>query len=183
MRSTRSSADSWSPRSLATAGLLIALGAVLGLVESALLPPLPVPGVRIGIANIAVVMAVALLGSRKALAVSVLRVIVVAMATGSFGGPSMLLAMAGAVCAWCAMSALASRGATFSVVGWSVAGAAAHVGGQLSVASVLTGSAAPLLFTPVSLALALACGLAVGFASRLLLSRLPLTGYVEVVGS
>jgi len=183
VRSTRSFADAWSPRTLATAGLLVALGAVLGLVESALVPPLPVPGVRLGIANIAVVMALALLGSRKALAVSVLRVLVVGIAAGSIGGPSTVLALAGAICAWAAMAALAARGATFTVAGWSVAGAAAHVLGQLAAASVLTGSIAPLTFAPVSLALSLACGLAVGFAARLLFSRLPLTANVEVVGS
>lgn len=183
MRSTRSSADIWSPRSLVVMGLLVALGAVLGLVESALLPPLPIPGVRLGIANIAVVLALTLLGSREALAVSILRVLVVGVAAGSLGGPSMVLGLSGAVCAWSVMAALASRGATFSVVGWSVAGAAAHVAGQLAAASVLTGSPAPLFIAPLSLVLALACGLAVGFASRLLLSRLPLTAHVEVVGS
>lgn len=183
MRSTRSSARGWSTRALATAGLLVALGAVLGLVESALVPPLPVPGVRIGIANIAVVLALALLGPRKALAVSVLRVIVVGIAAGTLGGPSLLLALAGALCAWAVMAVLSVRGGVFSVVGWSVAGAAAHVGGQLLAASALTASPAPLLFAPVSLGLALVCGLAVGFAARLLLSRLPLAVNVEVLGS
>lgn len=183
MRSTLSSGRGWPPRELALAGLLVALGAVLGLVESALLPPLPVPGVRIGIANIAVVLALALLGPRKALAVSVLRVVVVSVAAGTLGGPALVLALAGALWAWVAMASLSARGASFSVVGWSVAGAAAHVVGQLMVASALTGSPAPLLFAPVSIGFALICGLAVGFATRLLLSRLPLAVKVEVPGS
>lgn len=183
MRSTQLSARSWSSRALATAGLLVALGAVLGLLESSLMPSLPVPGVRIGIANIALVLALVLLGPRKALAVSVLRVVVVGIAAGTLGGPSLLLALAGTLCAWAAMAVLSARGAAFSVVGWSVAGAAAHVVGQLFVASALTGSPAPLLLAPLSIGLALVCGLAIGFSVRLLLSRLPLTVNVEVIGS
>jgi heptaprenyl diphosphate synthase len=183
MRSTPSSARGWSPRALAVAGLLVALGAVLGLVESALIPPLPVPGVRIGVANVAIVLALALLGPRKALAVSVLRVVVVGIAAGTLGGPSLLLALAGALCAWATMTALSLRGDTFSVVGWSVAGAAAHVVGQLLAASALTGSFAALFFAPLSITLALACGLSIGLSARLLLSRLPLAGYVKVIGS
>ncbi len=182
MRSTRWSADGETTRSLATAGLLVALGAVLGLVESSILPPLPVPGVRLGLANIAVVLALFLLGPRKALVVSILRVVLVGMAAGSLGGPAGLLALAGAVCAWAVMAGMASRGDAFSVVGWSVAGAAAHVIGQLVAACLVVGSAAPLLFAPVSLALSLGCGLSVGYSVRLLLSRLPLKVRAEVTG-
>jgi NhaP-type Na+/H+ or K+/H+ antiporter len=48
------------------------------------------------------------------------------------------------------------------------------VSAQLVVASLFTGTAAPLLLAPVSLLLALACGLVIGYSSRLLLTRLPL---------
>jgi heptaprenyl diphosphate synthase len=182
VRSMRSSAETWSARTLATVGLLVALGAVLGLVESMLLPPIPVPGVRLGVANIAVVLALALVGPRKALAVSMLRVVVVGMAAGSLGGPSGLLALAGALCAWGAMAFLSRWPASFSVVGWSVAGAAAHVLGQLLAACALTCTSAPMLFVPVSLAASLGCGLAVGCSARLLLSRLPLARAMEAAG-
>jgi heptaprenyl diphosphate synthase len=182
MRSTRSYADGASVRALATTGLLVAMGAVLGLVESALLPALPVPGVRLGLANVAVVLALSLLGPARALAVSLLRVLVVAIATASLGGPAGLLATCGAVAAWCAMAALWRFGATFSVIGWSVAGSAAHVAGQLLAACVVTGTLAPLLLSPLSLALAAVCGLAIGYSARLLLSRLPLSRAVEVAG-
>jgi heptaprenyl diphosphate synthase len=182
MRSTRSFADASPARALATAGLLVAIGAVLGLVESTLLPALPVPGIRLGIANVAVVLALALVGPRKALAVSILRVVVVGIAAGSLGGPAGILAVSGAICAWAAMALLSRRPAVFSVVGWSVAGAAAHVLGQLAVACLITGSAAPLLFAPLSLAASLGCGLAIGYSARLLLSRLPLALAMEAAG-
>jgi heptaprenyl diphosphate synthase len=141
-----------------------------------------VPGVRLGVANLAIVLALSLLGPRKALVVSILRVVVVGIAAGSLGGPAGVLAASGAVCAWAGMALLSRRSTTFSVVGWSVAGAAAHVLGQLAAACLVTGSAAPLFFAPLSLAASLGCGLAIGYSARLLLSRLPLAIAVEAVG-
>ena len=181
MRSTPSSADRRSSlRTAVTAGLLIALGSVLGYVESVLVPALPVPGVRLGLANVVVVLALAVLGARGAFVVTLGRVVVTAALVGSLGGPATLLATTGALASWAIMVGLARAGGRFSVIGWSVAGAAAHVAGQLAVASVMVGTGAPLLFAPVSLALALGCGLAVGCCSRLLLSRIPVAVGMEV---
>lgn len=171
MRPTRSFADA---RVLASTALLIALGAVLGLVEGSVVPPLPVPGVRLGLANIAVVLALALLGPGPALRVGMGRVLIVALAGGTLGGPAFAMALLGALAAWGVMAALARFSPDVSPLGWSVAGAAAHVLAQLVVVAVLLGTAAPLLMAPLSLALALFCGLAVGYSTRLLLSRLPL---------
>ncbi len=169
----RPTPSSGSARAVATVAMLVAVGAILGIVETALVPSLPVPGVRLGLANLAVVLALPLVGRAGALRVSILRVLVVALATGAFGGPGFAMALAGAVASWVAMAWLAGR-ASVSPIGWSVGGAAAHVSAQLVVASIVTGTAAPLLLAPVSLLLALACGLVIGYSSRLLLARLPL---------
>ena len=112
---------------LASTALLVALGAILGLVEGAVIPPLPVPGVRIGLANIAVVLALALLGPGPALRVGVGRVLIVALAGGTLGGPAFAMALVGALAAWGVMAALARFAPGVSPLGWSVAGAAAHV--------------------------------------------------------
>lgn len=159
-------------RTVATA-LLLAVAAVLGYLESVLVPPLPIPGLRIGLANVAVVFALATLGPRAAVTVSLGRVFVVALATGSLASPVFALSFGGALAALVVMVALASAGSHFSVIGWSVGGSAAHVAGQLLVATMLVGSGAPLALAPVSLALSLPVGLAVGYITRLLLSRIP----------
>lgn len=170
MRPMRSYADA---RTLTTVALLVAVGAVLGLVESSIIPALPVPGVRLGLGNLAVVLALSLVGRAAALRVSALRVVIVAVATGALGGPGFAMAVAGALASWAVMSLL-SRLRGVSAIGWSVGGAAAHVLAQLFVASWIAGSAAPLLLSPIALALAVSCGLVIGYSSRLLLSRLPL---------
>jgi heptaprenyl diphosphate synthase len=169
----RPTPSSGSARMVATVAMLVAVGAILGIVETALAPAIPVPGVRLGLANLAVVLAVALVGRGAALRVTLLRVLVVALATGSLGGPAFAMALAGAVASWAVMAWL-STFRSVSPIGWSVGGAAAHVGAQLLVASALTGTVVPLLLAPLSLLLALGCGLVIGYSSRLLLSRLPL---------
>ncbi|MDO8963050.1 MAG: Gx transporter family protein [Coriobacteriia bacterium] len=170
MRPTPSSAETGA---LVATAMLVAVAAVLGLLESAVFPPLPVPGVRLGVANLAVVLALAYLGPRRALQVSLGRVLIVGLAAGTLGGPGALMALAGALASWGAMSALARWAPDVSPLGWSVAGAAIHVLAQLAAAAVLAGTPAPLLLAPISLGLALACGLAVGYCASLLLSRLP----------
>lgn len=162
-----------SAHHLVSGALLLALAALLGYLESVLLPPLPVPGLRLGLANVAIVLALAMHGPRVAAAVSLGRVLIVALATGTLGGPAFLLSLAGACVALAAMVLLASLGPTFSVVGWSVLGSAAHVTGQLIVASLLVSSSAPLALLPVSLGLSVPLGLAVGSTVRLLISRIP----------
>jgi heptaprenyl diphosphate synthase len=174
MRSTLSFAEHTPARRIAYVGALTALACVLSLAETAMLPPLPVPGVRLGLANLAVVLALALLGPRDAFVVSIGRVILTSAFAGTIGGPAFLLALGGALSAWAVMCTLARAGETFSVVGWSVAGSAAHIAGQLVLAALLTSAAAVVSFVPLSLALAIPSGLAIGFTARLLFSRLPL---------
>lgn len=159
-------------RAIARTGLLVTAAAVLGYLEATMMVPMPVAGLRLGLANVAVLIAFAAVGPANALLVSLGRVLLVGLATGTLFGPVGLMSVVAALAAWCAM-ALAYRWTGFSVAGWSMAGSTAHVMAQLGVASLLVGTPAPLLMTPVSLALALATGLAIGFVSNLLLVRIP----------
>lgn len=153
---------------------LLALACSLGLVESLLLPPLPVPGLKLGLANLAILAALVTIGPARALVISLGRVVIVGLATGSLFGPVGLLSLAGAIFAWAAMAAAMRLGReSLSVVGLSLAGAAAHVAGQLAAASALTGSLAPLYLAPLSLGLGILSGLLIGYSARLLLSRIP----------
>jgi heptaprenyl diphosphate synthase len=158
---------------IARTGLLLASAAVLGYLETVFLPGLPVPGVRLGLGNLAVLLAFAVVGPRNALAVAAGKVLIVALATSTLFGPITALSGTAALAAWCATALVYARGEEFSPIGWSMAGSTAHVGAQLVVASLLTGTTAPLLMAPVSLALALVAGIIMGALARLLLARIP----------
>ncbi len=169
----RSLADGRGSYPAAATAMLLAVAVVLGMLETTLVPPFPVPGVRLGLANVAVIVALAAFGPKHAAFVSIGRVFLVGLATGTLGGPTFLLSAAGALFSLATMWALSTRGAVFSEVGWSVGGAAAHVVGQLVVAALIVGSPAPLALAPLSLALSLPAGLTIGYSARLLLSRIP----------
>lgn len=170
---TLSHADSRS-MVVARIAVLAAMGSVLGYAETVLMPASPFPGLRLGLANLAVLIAFALLGSSAALAVTLMRVFIVGLATGSLLAPTGALSLAGALAAWFAISLVMHTGGdAFSVVGWSVAGSTAHVLAQLGAACMLVGSVYPLALAPVSLVAAVCAGVAIGWCARVLLSRVP----------
>jgi heptaprenyl diphosphate synthase len=119
---------------VARLGMLLGIALALYAVESAL--PSPFPFLRIGLANIATLIALITLGFADALAITVLRVIVASLVVGTFLGPGFGLAMAGGVAGVVGMG-LAARFALppLSVVGVSVVGAVLHNLAQLGVLS------------------------------------------------
>jgi heptaprenyl diphosphate synthase len=159
-------------RRVAAGSALLAVACVLGLVEAAL-PGVPfAPWLRFGFANIAVVIALALFGVKMAAVVSVGRVGIVGLATGSLLGPTSVLAAAGALASLVAMWVLARHVPGTSPVGWSAAGSAAHVAAQLLAASVLLGSGSLLVLVPPSMLVALVLGALVGYLALIAASRL-----------
>ena len=83
-------------RRLATYGLLIAVAFLFSYIEALLPLSLGIPGVKLGLANLAVVLTMALLSRREAWAVALVRILLVGF---TFGNPySMLYALCGGVC-------------------------------------------------------------------------------------
>jgi len=162
-----------STRRAAVGAALLACACVLGLLESSLPPLLPAPWLRLGLANIAVVAALAVAGRRTAVIVAMGRVFLVGLATGTLAGPVTLIAGAGAVASVGVMCLLESFGTRYSMLGWSAAGSAAHVLAQFGVAAVLLRSSALLSLAPPSILIALCLGAGVGLLARTVVSRLP----------
>ena len=110
--------------------MLTAVAMILSYVES-LLPSVGIPGVKMGLANIAVIFALFRFGWKEAAALSLVRVVLVSLLFGSVG--AMLYSLAGAVLSLAVM-ALLRRIDRFSTVGISVAGGVAHNAGQILMA-------------------------------------------------
>jgi heptaprenyl diphosphate synthase len=163
-------ARSATTHALTTAALLMALASVLGLLEASL--PVPIPGARLGLANVAVVLALVMLGPSRALVVSLGRVAIVSLAAGTAGGPIFMLAVAGAFASWAGMCLVMRLFAGATVVGISAAGGVVHVFSQLAVASLLAGTASVFAVGTVSLSAGLLFGIATGLIARLVISRM-----------
>lgn len=163
-------------------GLLVAIGLVLQIVESSLPPLLPIPGARLGLANLATVIALFFLGPAEALEVTVMRTLLGGLLRGSLVG--MALGMSGGLAAWAVMSALYLLYPTpFSITGISVAGAAAFNTAQLGMAVLLVNYSGLWYYLPYLLLVSVPTGIFIGVTARRLgqaLVRYTDEGYVEI---
>ena len=125
--------------------MLTAVAMILSYVES-LLPQIGIPGVKMGLANIAVIFALFRFGWKEAAALSLVRVLLVSLLFGSVG--AMLYSLAGAVLSLAVM-ALLRRIDRFSTVGISVAGGVAHNAGQILMAMLILQTKQLLVYLPV----------------------------------
>ena len=158
-----------STKKLTALALLTTTAMILSYVES-LLPSVGVPGVKLGLANIAVIFALFRLGGKSALAVSLVRVFMVTMLFGSMS--ALLYSLAGAALSLGVM-ALLRRTDRFSTVGVSVAGGVAHNAGQILMAMLLLGTARLAYYYPVLVISGVAGGIFTGLAAALLIRRVP----------
>ena len=160
-----------APR-LARTALLAGFGLVMFLFESIL--PRPLPWAKPGLANIATLLALYLLGAASAWAVTLLRVLLGSFFIGSFLNPGFWLSLAGGGAATALMITIKKYASTqFSVIGISLAGALAHVLAQIAVAGWLIVRRVEIVYLlPAMLWPALFAGFVVGVAAFLLLERL-----------
>ena len=150
---------------LTRAGLLTALALIIFVLEAQLPPLVPIPGIKLGLANIGVLITLYLLGPWYAAAVSIVRVVLNGVL---FTGVSaMLYSMAGAVLALAVMIPLRACG-RFGSVGVSVGGAVAHIAGQLAAAHFVTRTGAVWAYAPLLTAAACAAGAVNGTAAALI---------------
>ena len=155
-------------KKIAAMGLMVALAMALSWVEVLIPLPVSVPGVKLGLANLAVIFTLCRIGVRAAWAVSLLRVALVSITFGN--AYSLWYSLAGAVLSLLVM-ALLRRSEKFSLLGVSVAGAVCHNLGQIAVAALVLGSASMVYYLPVLLVSGIAAGVCIGAAAAVLVRR------------
>ena len=156
---------------LALCAVLVALALALSYTERFIPLQLlvPLPGVKLGLANTVTLIALYLLGRRSAFGVLISRCILGAL----FGGVTgLLFSVTGGIFALCLMS-LAKNARHFSLYGVSVFGAAAHNIGQIIAAMLLMRSVYIAAYLPYLLLVAVFTGLATGTATAGVLRILP----------
>ena len=121
-------------RRLTTFALLASLAMILSFIESRIPAFVAIPGVKVGLANIAVLFALYRLGTKEAILISVIRIIAVSML---FGTPiSAIYSLGGALVSFTVMILL-KKLTPATEVSVSVAGAVGHNIGQIVVACIL----------------------------------------------
>ena len=97
--------------------------------------PSPIPWLRVGLANIITLTALLVFDFRTAMMITLIRVILGSLFTGTFLGPSFILSLGGGVCGTCSMGVMLMLSRKlFGPVGLSVIGALFHNAAQLFLA-------------------------------------------------
>ena len=157
-------------KSLALLGVCTAVALVLSYVES-LFPPIwaAVPAIKMGLPNIVIVFLLYRLSAKHAAAVSLVRVLAVALLFGNT--MTLWYSLAGAVLSLSAM-ALLKKTDRFSTVGVSVVGGVCHNLGQILVAMAVLQTAEIGYYMIVLTVTGTVAGVLIGLAGALLLDRL-----------
>lgn len=158
-------------RQLTLCAVLTAMALALSYLEN-LFPislAVPIPGVKLGLANIVTLFALYALGPAQALLILAARCLLGAMFAGNVN--ALVFSLMGGVTAMLVMTGL-SRLRRLSVYGVSVGGAAAHNCGQVGAAILTLGSAAPLYYLPVLLGVSLFTGALTGLVAACLFRAL-----------
>ena len=155
-------------KKLTTLAILTALAMILSFVESLVPPIVPIPGIKIGLCNVAILFVLYKLGVKEACLVSIIRVVLVSMLFGNF--QSMLFSLAGAALSLTAMTLL-KKVPRFSLIGVSVAGAVSHNIGQIIMACIIMETNIIVYYLPFLLISGIVTGIVIGIVGALLLNR------------
>jgi heptaprenyl diphosphate synthase len=137
--------------------------------------PTPIPWLRLGLANIITLVALMLYGFRTAMLVTLIRVVLASIFTGTFLGPSFLLSLGGGISSTVAMGmVLIMTRRLFGPVGLSLWGALFHNAAQLGLAYLvfIQRIEAILLIAPVVLLIGTITGLMNGIVAGLLMKNI-----------
>lgn len=156
-------------KKLVTMALFVTTAFMLSYIESLFPFFFGVPGMKLGLANLAVVCALYLYGWREALMVNVLRIILAGLLFGNMF--SILFSLGGAIVSFVCMMAAKRLG--LSLYGVSMAGGVFHNVGQLLIAAFLVQTVEVGYYAPFLLIAGLVTGLLIGAIGKELLRRIP----------
>ena len=152
--------------------LAVLTAAALGIfIIEAQIPPLaPIPGIKLGLANVITLWALYALGARDAGLVLAARILLGALFAGS--ATALLYSAAGGALCFGLQLLLKRAAGEKNIWALGVLGAVAHNAGQLVCAAAVTGSAAVFAYAPVLTASACATGLFTGLIANTLYTKL-----------
>ena len=151
-------------RKLIYLSLLSALGIVLGLFESVIPLPVAIPGARLGLSNIVVLVTIVAIGYKEGFFVSIFKTVILALVTGAVS--SFFFSLGGALLSSFAMIISHKFLRKYlSLIGISEIGSFFHNLGQVLVASFIMKTTAILAYLPLLVILGIFTGFFVGLAS------------------
>jgi heptaprenyl diphosphate synthase len=158
-------------KKLTVLALCIALAMIMSFIESQIPAFVAIPGIKAGLANIAVVFVLYKLGWKEAALVSLIRVFLIGILFGT--GVSLLYSAAGAVLSLLGMVLLKKTG-LFSTVAVSVTGGVLHNIGQIAMACFLLETNVIKYYLPFLILSGVVAGIVIGLVSAMMVQRITL---------
>ena len=153
---------------IALLGVLTAATIVIAIAES-FIPSIGIPGVKLGLANIMILITLYELGILEAIGINVARVFVVSLVRGTFLSMGFFMSLTGAVFSLGIMILFYLLIKKFSIIGVSVIGSLFHVFGQILVAIFYLGTGYIIYYLPVISISAIVTGVLVGITAKLII--------------
>lgn len=151
--------------------ILVAIGLGLSLIESMIPLPIMIPGARLGLSNMVVLVTLVVFGLKEGIIVSLLKSVVLMLVTGSVS--SFIYSISGALLSSLAMSiSYKYFSKTFSLIGISIIGALFHNFGQITVASLMMNNMRIYTYLPFLMLTSLFTGYFVGISSIYIVKNL-----------
>ena len=166
-----------SSKRLALCAVLAAVALTIFVAESQIPPVVPMPGVKLGLANIVTLVAMVLLGRRDALAVLAVRLILGAAFTGGFS--AFMFSAVGGLFAYIVMAALVGVFPEKMLWVVSVLAALAHNAGQILVAVFVTGTPGIAVYMLILAASGVVTGAFTGLAGMFLIRAVRKSGLLK----
>ena len=154
---------------LAYLGVFTSLALILAFVESQIPPLMAIPGVKLGIPNIAILFILYKVGWKEAALVNLVRVFIVGLLFGSL--VSIMYSFAGAFLSLFGMILL-KKSNWFSCVTVSVIGGILHNVGQIIMACLVTVTSELMYYLPVLIISGTVAGILIGIVAGILLKRM-----------
>lgn len=153
--------------------MLIAISILFHLIESMIPVPVPIPGFKLGLANIVGLIALYLYDARIMLGVNALRVVLASLMRGMIFAPGFWLSLTGVILSSFA-AILAKKYSPMTIFGVSMASSAFHVIGQVIAVTFIYQQFLMGALLPVLLLLSIPTGLFTGLLAKQVLERIKL---------
>ena len=153
----------------AQVGMLVAAAFVLGYVESLLPIYFGIPGIKLGLSNIVVLLCLYEGTAKEAFGIALVRIVLTGLTFGNFS--TMAYSLAGGIFSFLVMFLL-KKSNVFSVYGVSIAGGVSHNIGQIAVAVLVLQTGLLMYYLPFLLVAGCVAGACIGFVGGILVKRL-----------
>lgn len=157
-------------KKLTRMALLTTVALIIFMVEAQIPAPIPIPGIKLGLANIVTVYAMFALSPGQALAILVCRVFLGSVFSGQL--MTLFYSMGGGLLCWLAMLLLRRILSKKQLWVAGVFGAMAHNIGQIIVAILLTRTPGLVAYLPILMVSGVLTGAFTGLCAQFLLARL-----------